>query len=151
MGDILFTHKVDVGTGPRVWVILYVGPKTLGALSSSFSCSPYLFWVSSSFTLSTAKVTNLFLSSSATYFVLLVQPSLTANSIANLTQTHPRLCHLPLVFPPCVILWIIFHSFSMFGMPPSRTSLPDYLLQGLDDSIGPLLTTNPIARHMPAL
>ena len=73
-------------------------------------------------------------------FLSLIQSSPPAQSVAILSQTFPRLLPPPLVFPFSVLHRIIFHSFSVYGMPPLRTSPPEDLLQGIDDCIWSLIT-----------
>ena len=76
------------------------GPKPLGALSSTFFPFPFSFpvYCREFHTIKCANVTNFFSSASAHLFLSLIHSSFLAQSVAILSHTFPRLCHLHLCF-----------------------------------------------------
>ena len=95
----LSPHSCAAGASSRVWMVASAVPGPL--LSSRYLLSyPFFFLCTmGSFTLSRANVTNLHLSASVLFTSLsLTQSSLLVQSVAILSQTFPRLCHLHLCF-----------------------------------------------------
>ena len=86
----------------RVWTVVSAGPTFLDVLSLIFFPLPLLFFFlcsMDSFILPRTNVTNLYFSSSVLFlFRALTQFSSPAHSVAILSHTVPRLCHLHLCF-----------------------------------------------------
>ena len=96
------------------------------------------------------KLTNLLLSSLVRHLTLSqVQSSSPAHSAATLSQTHPRLCQLPMCFH---LVWL-YGSFFSFQLP--LWTAHQFVLLHLNTcfkvfitAFGPSSQTHPIALHM---
>ena len=104
-------------------MVLSAGPRILGALSSTFFIFPVLVLSAvERFTLSSATVTN---------FAYLQVHGI----CSQLVPDTPSIMPTTLVFPPCMVVRVVFHSRYLRGLPLFRASPSLNLLQCIDHRI----------------